>query len=161
MAPYRLSETPVFYVGTNRRILCIEQETGRTVWQSEAVGSAENVSLLIHEEKLFSVARTTACCVSRADGKTRWKIKLDASVGPYPVLALCPGPRGRLILAGLGQLFALHPETGAQLWHNRLEGLGYHDITLRVPGAIVCQPVGHYITTEDSTRFQRTEDEQQ
>jgi outer membrane protein assembly factor BamB len=143
-----------FYIGTSGTVICLDRLTGGEYWR-QAVGGIR-LTLLLHAQRLYVGYGGGVAALDAQSGVGLWWRSIDAQ---EPIsLALDPDEGGgRLIVAGLGKLYAVAAGTGEVLWHNELKGLGYSPVCLRVPGAITAQtatyPAGkneHHAILEDA-----------
>jgi len=161
--PYRDDQTERrFFVGTNYHVLCIDQQSGEVVWKTalrDAVGTSL-VSLLLHQDRIFAACRRYVACIEVADGKMLWGAELKKLAEPASLALDLRVPGGQLLVAAGGWIYSLEAEHGAVQWDNGLPGLGYEPICLRVPGAVVAQPLTRYVTRGKSKVAQPLENDQ-
>ena len=164
MEPYRKphQEKKRFYLGTNCHVLCIDQLTGQTVWQTKLQSNIGSrlVSLLLHKGQLYAACSHTVACLDAADGRELWSVKPRHLGEPVSLALALDGPEGMLLAGGGGVLYALAACTGEQLWKNGLPRLNYHPVTLRVPGALVAQPTTGFIPAGKTAIAAQLEDHQ-
>lgn len=93
-------------------------------------GAAERyLSRMSASDLLFVGTKRHVRAIRKADGREIWSTKLPAgSWGDGLVTLLCE--EGMLFAAAAGHLFALDAARGEILWHNELQGLGYHAVIL-------------------------------
>jgi outer membrane protein assembly factor BamB len=142
-APFRTPPPRRCFLGTNCHVLCLDAQTGATLWQRdlrEPNTHSRVVTLLIDGERLFATCLWVAACVNIADGRVLWRT-VSRYIGEPSSLAL---EQGQLIVAGLGHVLALSSESGALQWQNDLPGLSFHPICLRVPGGTLAEPPTHF-----------------
>jgi len=132
------------FLSTGGFVACVDRVSGQTIWTHVLGGSY--VTLLLHADRIYGAAGGGVVCLESASGNLLWKRKLSKLLSPAALTLDAGVPGGQLVAAGGGHLFALRPETGEVLWHNPLPGLGTSEVCLRIPGAVVAQPV----PTEDS-----------
>lgn len=163
MEPYRQDEQAKhFYIGTNDHVLCIDQRTGQTVWQTHlhSVLGSVLVNLLLHRGLIYATCSRMVACIDAASGQALWRT-VDNKLAEPASLALDPTmPGGQLLVAAGGILFSFEAASGAKLWENKLPGLGYHPICVRAPGAVVAQPKIHYVTNNKTRVPQPLENDQ-
>ena len=163
MVPYREAEQdkPRFFLGTNCHVVCVDRITGKTVWQTriqKALGSML-VTLLLYQDYVYAACHQVVVALDVHTGQIAWKTK--TKLAEPASLALHPGVKGGLLIAAAGgRLVGLVADSGAPLWENSLPGLRYYPICLRVPGAVVAQPMVRQVSTGDSSIIQLLESDQ-
>lgn len=161
--PYRGSEVQRrFFLGTNCHVLCIDQQSGAVLWKTPLRSSVNSslVSLLMHKGLIYAANWRSVACLQADDGSVLWTTKLKKLTEPA-ALALDPRvPGGQLLVAGAGWLYSLSAQSGALQWENDLPGLGYYPLTLRVPGAVIAQPITRYVQRGKTVQLQTVENEQ-
>jgi outer membrane protein assembly factor BamB len=94
---------------------------------------------------LYIGCNGVVAAIDPADGRMVWVTSL-ATGGFFPSTEsqdVCLLEHQGTVFAGCyGHLFALAGDTGEILWHNKLEGLGYNDVTLAIAGKSI-----QYIST--------------
>ncbi len=148
MEPYREHQQQKrFYLGTNCHVLCIDQLSGKTLWQTklESRLGSRLVSLLMHKGRIYAACYGYVTCLDAETGGEVWSAEAKR-LGEPASLALDLGtPDGMVLAGGGGMMYAFSARSGDRLWKNGLPGLNYHPVTLRVPGALVAQPRTGYI----------------
>jgi outer membrane protein assembly factor BamB len=166
MEPYRdnSKQEKRFYIGTKGHVLCIDQQTGNIVWDkllvNRKISEASLVSLLLYKGLIYAVCKKIVACLECADGRVVWNTDIGRLGEPAALALDLEVPGGQLIIAAQGELFSVSAESGAILWENSLPGLRYEPICLRVPGAIVAQPVVRFVSSVESVLTQVIENEQ-
>ena len=164
MEPYRQQqqEQKRFYLGTNCHVLCIDQLSGETLWQTRlqtSIGS-RLVSLLLHKGRVYAACHRKVACLDARDGRQLWSADAKRLGEPVSLALDLDLPGGMLLAGGGGVLYAFSATAGDQLWKNGLPGLNYHPVTLRVPGALVAQPKTVYIPAGKTQLLAQMDDHQ-
>ena len=148
MEPYRnFQKQKRFYIGTNCTVLCIDQQSGASLWQTALPSTLGSrlVSLLLHKGRIYAACYRTVACLDAESGAILWQTRASRLGEPVSLALDLELPGGQLLAGGGGLLYAFSASTGDQLWKNGLKGLNYHPVCLRVPGALVAQPHTGYI----------------
>lgn len=163
MEPYREHQQQKhFYLGTNCNVLCIDQLTGETLWQTAIKGSLGSrlVSLMLYKGHLYAACYGRVACLDTSNGQKLWSTAAKRLGEPASLALDLELPGGMLLAGGGGVLYAFSARTGERLWKNGLPGLNYHPMTLRVPGALVAQPKTGFIPAGKTQVTAPLEDEQ-
>lgn len=163
MEPYREhQQQKSFYLGTNCNVLCIDQLTGETLWQTALQGSLGSrlVSMLLYKGQIYAACYNRVACLDASDGQPLWSSTAKRLGEPASLALDLEIPGGMLLAGGGGMLYAFSARTGERLWKNGLPGLNYHPVTLRVPGALVAQPRTGFIPAGKTQLAAQLEDEQ-
>lgn len=152
-----------FFVGTNGHVLCIDQRSGETIWQTELWKSVGTnlMMLLRHQGRIFAACTRYVGCIDERDGALLWRTKVKKLGEPVSLALDMTEPGGQLLVAGAGQLYGFAAETGTRQWHNSLPGLGFHPISLRVSHATVAQAQPRIISSGKATVTVPIEDAQE
>ena len=164
MEPYRQQqqEQKRFYLGTNCNVLCIDQLSGKTLWQTQLQSSIGSrlVSLLLHKGRIYAACYRKVACLDARDGRELWTADAKNLGEPVSLALDLETPGGMLLAGGGGMLYAFSASAGDRLWKNGLPGLNYHPVTLRVPGALVAQPKAAFIPAGKAQILAQMEDNQ-
>ncbi len=163
MEPYRQNKGQQrFYLGTNCNVLCIDQLTGETVWQTALPASLGSrlVSLLLHKGLIYAACYGRVACLKESDGTSLWCSSAKRLGEPASLALDMDVPGGMIIAGGGGMVYAFSARTGERMWKNGLRGLNYHPVTLRVPGAVVAQPTTCWVPAGKTQMAAPLENEQ-
>ncbi len=84
---------------------------------------------------LYVGVKAHVVAVDKATGGTLWQTKLKSGLTSGDRFVSLLVQDGRVYAHTYGELFCLDQQTGAILWKNGLEGMGYDIATLAVDGA--------------------------
>ena len=163
MEPYRNNQKQQrFYLGTNCNVLCIDQLTGETLWQTALPSSLGSrlVSLLLHKGLIYAACHGRVACLKESDGTSLWCSSAKRLGEPVSLALDMDVPGGMVLAGGGGMIYAFSARTGERLWKNGLRGLNYHPVTMRVPGAIVAQPTTCWVPAGKTQLAAQLEDTQ-
>ncbi len=105
-------------------VICLDFETGRTVWKTslpgESVGRGASSTPCIAEGKIFAVGSRRVWCVNLADGKVLWETPFPKkkSTGSSPLFA------DGVLVVNADHLVGLDAATGKELWRQDKAGGG-------------------------------------
>jgi outer membrane protein assembly factor BamB len=161
MSDYREATKPVFYIGTNEHVLCLDQTSGEILWKVNCLFAGSIVNLLMAEGRIWAATSGRVACLERESGRVLWKTSVEGLSEPVAMALDFGRPGGQLILTCNGLVFSLVAETGELMWKNELKGLNFCHVCLRVPGATVeAQPAWRTVSSGNSRRTEVLEDEQ-
>ena len=139
MSDYRTAAEVVrsVFVGTNGFVLCLDADTGVERWRHD-IGDTGRMSaaLVLVGDFLFVAYQHRCARIAVRDGSIAWRTDHEKIPTPNVMTVELDVPRGRVVIAGAGEVAALAADTGEVIWFNGLEGLGYNPVVMRVPGSV-------------------------
>ncbi len=143
------------FIGTNCHVMAVDRESGDVLWKRRIHKSVNStlVTLLLHGQRIYAGCHKRVVCLTADTGTVLWDTSLSKLAEPV-TLALDPtAPGGQLFVGGAGRLYALIADSGQKQWDNNLKGLRFYPLTMRVPGAIVAQPVTRLVRSDDTAYY--------
>jgi outer membrane protein assembly factor BamB len=139
---YLMDKPSIRELGEQERVLCVDIETGKLVWEYKYFVEYKNLdygkgprsSLTIEKDKVYGLgAMGHAFCLDSKSGKKVWfRNLLDDENCTRPIwgFSASPEPYGNLILyhigSSSGSIIALDPEEGRTIWRTGSDqGPGY------------------------------------
>lgn len=159
---YRGQAPKHFFAATNERVMRVDTITGKLVWTSKIPNATGYVvTLLLDSDRVYAATSPAICCLDATSGEVLWATPIPKLNEPV-ALALDPRPPDiHLVASCPGLLFGLDAQSGALLWDQGLEGMGYHPVCLRVEGGIMAVPRTRLVQSGKTQVTQVIESEQE
>lgn len=108
----------VIYIGGHFKILALDGETGRSIWERKTTGPVDS-SLAVAGDSLYvGFLERRLVALNPETGETRWEVKTGGHITSSPVVA------NGIVYAGSwdGSIYALDAATGERIWRYETEG---------------------------------------
>jgi outer membrane protein assembly factor BamB len=108
----------VVYIGGHFKVLALDSETGRTIWEIKATGPVDSSVAVAGDSLYLGFLDSRLVALNIETGETRWEIKTGGHITSSAVVA-----RG-IVYAGSwdGSVYALDAATGEPIWRYETEG---------------------------------------
>ncbi len=108
----------VIYIGGHFKVLALESETGRTIWERTATGPVDSTAAVAGDSLDLGFLDRRLVALNLETGEARWEFKTDGHITSSLVVA-----KG-IIYGGSwdGSVYALDAATGDRIWRYETEG---------------------------------------
>ena len=102
----------VVYIGSHFKVLALDSETGRTIWERKATGPVDSSAAVAGDSLYVGFLDRRLVALNLETGETRWEFKTRGQITSSPVV------HNGIVYSGSwdGSIYALDAATGDRIW---------------------------------------------